>query len=50
MRLKTSHGWVRLPSCGEREESIADIVELKRDGNLKKETSGEGLGVLAGMG
>jgi len=48
MGLETGHASLRLHLYAGRDERIADIVGTKRE--FGEESSGEGLGVLAGMG
>ena len=45
VRLKAGHEWLCLHHDRRRDQRIADIGQ---GGNLEKESSGEGLGVLAG--
>lgn len=47
MGLKAGHAWLRLYRHGARDERIADIATKREFG---EENSGEGLGLLAGMG
>ena len=47
MGLKTGHAWLRLRHYVGRDERIAEIAVRRQVG---EESSGEGLGVPAGMG
>lgn len=50
MSLKACHDKLPLPGCAKRVERIPDICCIERRQELGEESSGEGLGVPAGMG